>query len=232
MNQNYLSEEQRTPEWYAARSGKFTGSRFVDMLKRKDATDFDSQPEAYKKLIYQIVLERLTGTHTDSSMDSASLRWGREYEPEAKQYYMLEYDVDVIDVGFLVHPVLSFAGVSPDGVIGDKNGLEVKCPKSPFMQMQRFVHGIDDEYFPQVMGCIWVRDAEWWDFVSYDPRMPAHMKMFKQRVYRDDDYIEKLEATAYRAESDVRKLLEQFSAESVKKILMKFNQPREGLNYD
>lgn len=225
MNQNYLSEDQRSPEWYIARSGKFTGSRFVDMLKRKDSTDFDAQPNGYKALIYQIVLERLTGTHIDNSMDSASLRWGREHEPEAKNYYMLETDCDVKEVGFLLHPTLSFVGVSPDGKVGIKNGLEIKCPKNPFIQMQCFVHGIDDDYIPQVQGCIWVNDADWWDFVSYDPRMPSHMKMFKQRIYRDDDYINNMEKVALRAESDVRGLLEKFSEASILKILEKFNQP-------
>jgi hypothetical protein len=227
MNQNYLSEDQRTPEWYAARSGKFTGSRLNDMLKRKESTEFEAQAKGYKDLIYQIVLERLTGTHADNSMDSASLRWGRDYEPEAKMYYMLQEDVDVIDVGFLAHPVFSFLGVSPDGVIEPRNGIEIKCPKSPYVQMQRFVSGIDDEYYPQVMGCIWVRDAEWWDFVSYDPRMPAHMTMFKQRIYRDEEYIKHMEAVALRAESDVRKLMTQFSPECIAEVLAKFNQPRE-----
>jgi hypothetical protein len=228
MNQNYLSEDQRSPEWYAARSGKFTGSRFKDMMKRTEDTEFENQSnKGYRDLIYQLVLERLTGGHTDSSMDSASLRWGRDHEPKAKEYYMLETDNDVEDVGFLLHPTMSFVGVSPDGVIEPINGIEIKCPKSSFVQMQRFLTGIDGEYYPQVQGCIWVRDAEWWDFISYDPRMPPHMKMFRQRVYRDDEYCNKLQQTALRAESDVRELIEKFSADSVKEMLAKFNQPIE-----
>lgn len=224
MNQNYLSEEQRTPEWYAARSGKFTGSRFDIVNKREDGVEFESQPGVYKMLIFQLTLERLTCDHRDTSMDSASLAWGREQEPHAKQYYMLEKDVDVLEVGFLQHRKYSYAGVSPDGRIGTNGGIEIKCPKNSAIHMNRFLEGIDKDIYPQVQGCIWVCEADWWDFVSYDPRMPPHMKLFTQRIERDDSFILQLEDRVSRAESDVRRLLKKFSKESVSDYLKRFNQ--------
>jgi hypothetical protein len=33
----------------------------------------------------------------------------------------------------------------------------------------------------------------WCDFVSYDPRLPEHLRMFVKRVERDDKYITTLE---------------------------------------
>jgi hypothetical protein len=35
---------------------------------------------------------------------------------------------------------------------------------------------------------------KWVDFVSYDPRMPEHMRLFVMRVERDDKQIAELEA--------------------------------------
>lgn len=223
MSENYLTEDQRTEAWHQARSGKFTGSRFIDMQKRKPSTEFNDQPKAYKDLIYQVVLERLTGTYNDTGMDSASLRWGREHEKDAQMYYMLCKDEEVNEVGFLLHKDLSFVGISPDGVIKPSGGLEIKCPKNPYVQMQRFVHGIDEEHKPQVYGGIWVGQTDWWDFASYDPRMPPHMKLFVQRVYRDEVYIKQLEESALRAESDVRQLLDKFSIEGIEEAMQKFN---------
>ena len=89
--------------------------------------------------------------------------------------------------------------------------------------MQRFVHGIDEEHKPQVYGGIWVGETDWWDFASYDPRMPPHMKLFVQRIYRDDAYIKQLEESALRAESDVRQLLDKFSIEGIEEAMQKFN---------
>ena len=34
----------------------------------------------------------------------------------------------------------------------------------------------------------------WCDFVSYDPRMPEHMRLFVKRLKRDDKRIAELEA--------------------------------------
>lgn len=227
MNQNYLSEEQRTPEWYAARSGRFTGSRFDVLNKREDGILFEAQPKTYQTLIFQTVLERMTGDYRDTSIDSASLAWGREQEPHGKQYYMLETDQDVQEVGFLQHKEYSFIGVSPDGRIGTHGGMELKCPKNSAIHMNRFLDGIDEEIYPQVQGCIWVCEAEWWDFVSYDPRMPAHMKLFMQRIERDDQFIMNLEGKLMRAESDVRDLLKKFSKDNVANLLKRFKQPIE-----
>jgi len=35
-------------------------------------------------------------------------------------------------------------------------------------------------------------NAEWCDFVSYDPRFPEHLQLFVLRVERDEDYIKSM----------------------------------------
>ena len=55
--------EQRSPEWYAVRAGRLTGSCAVDMLatvKTKGA-----EAAARRDLRYRLVVERLTGTPQD-----------------------------------------------------------------------------------------------------------------------------------------------------------------------
>jgi hypothetical protein len=221
MNQNLLSIDQRTPEWYQARSGKFTGSRFKDLLTR----DVDGKhPKAYSNLIWQMVVERLTGEFEDTGVDSASLRWGREHEEEARKFYQFETGETVTEAGFILHPTYkNFVGVSPDGRVGRNGGTEFKCPKKSEIHLSRFQTGITDEFIPQVQGCIWVCEADWWDWISYDPRMPIHLRMFRQRIYRDDAYIKQLERTVLLAEGEVRETLKQYSAENIGNLLQKFN---------
>lgn len=222
MNPNLLSADQRTPEWYQDRSGKFTGSRFVDLLTRKPTGEV--QLKAYTDLIWQLAVERLTGNFVDRGVDSASLRWGREHEEEAKKFYTFETGDVLVDSGFIAHPIYkTFVGVSPDALIGLNGGAEIKCPYDSDNHLTRFLTGITDKFMPQVQGCIWATEREWWDWISYDPRMPLHLRMFRQRIYRDDAYIKNLDHNVMVAEHEVRELVEQFSATNVEALLQQFN---------
>jgi hypothetical protein len=40
---------------------------------------------------------------------------------------------------------------------------------------------------------MWVTDATYCDFVSYDPRVPEHLQLFVSRLRRDNDLIAKME---------------------------------------
>ncbi len=49
------------------------------------------------------------------------------------------------------------------------------------------------DHMAQVQGVMWIADRQWLDFVSYDPRMPERLRLFKQRIPRDDAFIATLE---------------------------------------
>lgn len=189
--------EQRTPEWYAKRCGKFTGSRFVDVMARSKST---GKPlKAYDDLIWQLVVERMTGVQ-DEGFDSYATRWGQDVEDFARQEYELTSGVQVEQVDFIDHPKFSFVGCSPDGLVRVDGGLEIKCPKDSAVHLERFLSGVPEEYKPQIQGGLWVTGREWWDFVSYDPRMPESHRLLVIHVERDEEYIAKLEAAVLEAE--------------------------------
>jgi hypothetical protein len=217
-NENLLSPEQRTEAWYKARAGKFTGSRFVDVLAKGT--------KAYSDLINQVAVERLTDDYIDSGMDSYALKWGREVEPYARQAYSFHTGNVVKQASFINHPVYKdFVGVSPDGVINPNGGSEFKCPKDPRIHIDRFKNGMNHkEFMPQVQGCIWVCQSDWWDWVSFDPRMPEHMRLYVQRVWRDDKYIANLEKAVLVAEGEVREYLEVFKPENIALILDNYDK--------
>lgn len=219
VNENLIAPEQRTEQWYQDRSGKFTGSRFVDLKTKNKKTK-----EPLKRrddLIKQIIGERLTGQYQDSGMDSFALKHGRELEPYASEQYEMETGLIVVHTGFINHRSLSFVGASPDGLVGVDGGVEIKCPKDWNIHLARFEFGMDEEEFmPQVQGCMWVTGRKWWDWVSYDPRMPAHLRFYRQRVWRDEDYIADLEREVLLAESEVRTRLKNFEVAHVEQILI------------
>lgn len=205
--------EQRSPEWFQDRCGKFTGSRFVDVMARNKKTGLPLK--AYDDLIWQLVVERMTGVPLEGATGFA-LQWGSDVEPFARDAYELETGNIVDEVAFIVHPKYPFVGASPDGLIGDKRGLEMKCPKSSIVHLQRFFDGMPDEYIPQVQGCMWVTDRDYWDFVSYDPRMPESHRIYIQQIERDDKYISLLEEAVLEANAlvnvTINKLMERKAA--------------------
>ena len=165
---------QRTAQWHADRAGKWTGSKFVDVLARNKRTG--EPTKAYTDLIWQIVVERMTGQAVEGPTGLA-LAWGTEVEPYAAEAYELETGNVITPAGFIQHPEFPFVGASPDGLVGEDGGLEMKCPKSSAVHLERFISGVPDEYRPQIQGCMWVTGRQWWSFVSFDPRMPESHRM-------------------------------------------------------
>lgn len=199
-------ELQRTEEWHAERAGKFTGSRFCDVLARNKRT---GEPlKAYHDLIWQVVVERMTGQAVEGPSGFA-LQWGADVEPYAREAYELESGHVVIESGFVQHPEHAFAGCSPDGLIGTDGGLEMKCPKNSAVHLERFISGVPEEYVPQIQGCMWVTNRQWWDFVSYDPRMPETHRLLRITVQRDNEFIAKLESAVLEAEAAAQALYDQ-----------------------
>ena len=197
--------EQRSDEWFAQRAGKWTGSRFVDVLARNKKT---GEPlKAYHDLIWQIVVERMTSQPVEGAQGYA-LQWGTDVEPFAREAYEFETGGIVTESEFIVHPKYDFVGCSPDGLIGDDKGLELKCPKSSAVHLERFIDGVPTEYIPQIQGCMWVTGRSSWDFVSFDPRMPESHRLLIITVARDEDFISKLESAVLEAEVRACELLD------------------------
>jgi len=201
-----MSDLQRTEKWFNDRCGKFTGSRFVDVLARNKKT---GEPlEAYNRCIWQVAFERISGTPLEGATGSA-LRWGTEMEPSARAAYELDTGLVVTESEFITHPKYPFTGCSPDGLVSVNGGLEMKCPKDSIVHLQRFLTGVPDEYRPQCQGFLWVTEREWIDFVSYDPRQAPEFQLLKIRINRNETLISEIEKSVIRAEEEAVALIER-----------------------
>lgn len=178
---------QRSEEWYQARLGKATASRFADVMAlTKNGGEYASR----KNYRSQLVLERLTGT-TAESYSNQAMEWGVETEPLARLAYTLKTGNEVKEVGFIEHATLK-AGASPDGEVGATGLVEIKCPNTANHIETLRANNIPSQYVDQVQGQMWITGKLWCDFVSYDPRMPANAEIIVIRIERDQQHISKL----------------------------------------
>ena len=174
--------EQGGPEWLQARLGVPSASSYSKLITTTGRAS--AQADAY---INQLVAERLTGEPTFFQVTDPMQR-GMDLEPLARHAYEMETGNLVIQVGFLMHDTLE-AGASPDGLIGENGGLEIKCPSGHTHVEYLRDDVLPTKYFQQVQGCLWISGRDWWDFMSYHPRMEPLIV----RVFRDEQFIKALE---------------------------------------
>jgi putative phage-type endonuclease len=206
--------EQGTPEWFAARLGKVTASRVADVI----ATTKSGWGASRANYSAQLVAERLTGAVADSFTNGA-MQWGTQTEPEARRAYCFRQDVDVMEVGFVDHPTIGMTGASPDGLIGEDGLLELKCPNTGTHIATLLGQSVPTKYMTQMHWQMACTGRQWCDFASYDPRLPESMRLFVQRLHRDEEEIARLEALVveFLAEvdqtvADLRRLYERAEA--------------------
>jgi predicted phage-related endonuclease len=140
----------------------------------------------------ELMSERLTGRVTDRYV-SPEMDWGREYEGRARDAYEIANGVMVQKVGFLLHPTLDYAGASPDSLVGNDGGLEIKCPKSETHIAWMEDDVVPEEHRDQMQKNMLCGERDWWDFMSYDPRQPEGLRIFIKRLMRDEERIAEIE---------------------------------------
>jgi putative phage-type endonuclease len=180
---------QRTEDWYAARLGKATASRFRDAIA---ALKSGAPAQAQRDYLTELVVERLTQAPIQR-YTTAAMTWGTEQEPAARAAYERVTKRIVEETGFVAHDTL-MAGCSPDGLVDWDGLIEIKCPFNTANHIETLLNGMPSDHIPQVQGQMWITGREWCDFVSYDPRMPAELQLHVQRIQRDPSFIADLEA--------------------------------------
>lgn len=205
---------QGSPEWHAQRVGKVTASRVADIVRRTKSGFSTSRAN----LMAELIAERLTGIPAES-FKSAAMQWGTDTESAARAAYELIYDCDIELAGFVDHPTIPQAGASPDGFVSADGLVEFKCPLTATHLDTLLGSSIPNDYLIQVQWQMACRpERKWCDWVSFDPRMPAAMQMYRHRVLRDNAQIAELEKAVveFQFEMDVKltKLRDRFDARS------------------
>jgi putative phage-type endonuclease len=192
--------EQGTEAWKAIRLGKVTASRVADVIARVKS-GYSASRANYQA---ELICERLTGAAQDS-FTNAAMQWGTANEPEARALYEFIAGVEVEQIGFAHHPEIAMSGASPDGLVGDVGLLEIKAPNTATHLETLLSEKVPAKYDTQMQWQMACLGRQWCDFVSFDPRLPAEMRLFVKRVERDAAFIET-------AENEVRAFLAEIDA--------------------
>lgn len=176
--------EQGSAQWLAARAGHVTASRLKDVMAKGKS----GEAAVRRGYRVQLVTERLTGLPQET-YKNAAMEHGTETEPQARMAYEAITGRMVFEKGFIKHPEIDWLGASPDGLVDDVGGVEIKCPYNSAVHVETLSAGMPREHMAQVQGCMWVTGRKWWDFISFDPRMPAHLRLYVQRIESSTDYI-------------------------------------------
>jgi putative phage-type endonuclease len=179
---------QGSPEWFAARLGKVTASRVVDVVARTK-TGYSTSRANYAA---ELLCERLTKRPTESFCSSA-MQWGKDTEHLARAAYAMTKGVDVYEVGFIDHPEIAMSGASPDGLVLDDGLVEIKCPNTATHLDTLEAETVPGKHLIQIQWQLACTGRQWCDYVSFDPRLPPDLCLFIKRVPRDPSHILELE---------------------------------------
>jgi putative phage-type endonuclease len=199
--------EQRSEQWFAIRCGRVTASRIADLMA-KTKSGYSASRANYRA---QLVCERLTGT-VEPSYCNAAMQHGIDTEAEAREAYQRHMLCTVEEIGFVEHPRIGMAGASPDGLIGDDGLVEIKCPVSATHIDTLLTGAVADKYMKQMQFQLACSGRAYCDFVSYDNRLPDPMRLFVQRVLRNDESIAEIEAEVTTFLAEVDETVEQLRA--------------------
>ena len=158
---------QNSLEWLVARAGVVTASEFHNLLSPTWKVRTGDMVESYlaRKLAEKWLKGPLPG-HMTLDMDAGRIR-----EEEAIPWYEFTTGQTVQRVG-LITSEDGLTGCSPDGLLSECEGLEVKCPL-PQTHVRYLLAGtVPEEYLAQVHGSMFVTGFPRWRFLSYCRQFP------------------------------------------------------------
>lgn len=198
---------QGTDEWRQARAGLVTASCLADVMAQARTKGDESATRCnYRALI---IAERMTGLPGEEGFTNAIMQRGRELEPMARAAYEAQVGVLVDTVGLILHPTIELAGASPDMLVGDEGGAEMKCPNTATHIDYILRDRVPPTYIKQMQWNMACSGRAWWDFVSFDNRLPEDLWLFVKRLPRDDAFIAQAETAVRLFNSEVEEYIQE-----------------------
>lgn len=182
----YDEIEQGSEAWYALRLGIPTASHFSDCV----AVQRDPEkPGVRDKYMRKLAGERITGLRREEFKNAAMER-GNAMEPSLRATYELISGNKTRQIGFVTHArPYGIIGASPDSLVGDDGIVEFKSMEPAGLIEVLEKDRIPPEHVPQCQGGMLVTGRIWCDLAIGYEGMP----MFRRRIARDNDYLNRLE---------------------------------------
>lgn len=191
--------EQCSEEWFKVRNGKMTAS---------NAHTISVAGKGLDTYITKVVSD-LFASHKEEGYKSKEMERGNELEAQAKSIYELNNDVNIQNVGFIEHS--DYIGCSPDGLINDDGGIEIKCINNrDYFELLIKKEEPDASHIWQVQMCLMITGRKWWDLVYYNPSFKESTCVF--RLTPDLEKIEKLKKGLSLGEEKIKSLVDTYNS--------------------
>ena len=178
--------EQGSNAWFDARLGIVTASNINTLLTPKGKP---AKNDKVKQYAYELIAQRETW-RVDDTYISFDMERGKIQEDIARNVYHEAYN-EVRICGFILNTDHGFKlGASPDGLVGDEGGIEIKSRKTKFQIQTVADDVIDPKFMNQIQACMLVSGRKWWDFVQYSNGMPLYVKRVLPDAAIQDAIIE------------------------------------------
>jgi hypothetical protein len=153
-----------------------------------------------------LVAERITGI-VEPTFTSDDMWRGIEHEPYARDIYSGHYQ-QAVECGFMRLDGDGWQlGASPDGLVADEGGIEVKCPRAKGHVSTILADAVPPFYIPQIQACLLVTGRKWWDYVSFCAGLP----LFVKRVYPDPAWHEAITAAVTKFETTAAEMVAAYT---------------------
>lgn len=165
-----VNVQQGSVEWMQARAGIPTASEFDALVTPDFKVRTGEMPKTY--LARKLAEAWLGGPLADAHV--FDMEQGKILEEEAIPWFELEHNRTVQRVG-LITTDDGRVGCSPDGLISERCGIEIKCPRPETHTRYLLAGELPKEYAAQVHGSMFVTGFPQWQFLSYRRRFPKFL---------------------------------------------------------
>ena len=182
--------EQGTQEWHNARAALPTASEAdVFLVNGKGAGGLGTGAVSYA---YKVAASIILGRSLESGFENQHTRRGHAFEQEWLDNYAFMSDVDCQRVGFVRRNDIRM-GCSPDALVGEDGGAEVKSPEHPKVIRFLLDPAFPKEYRGQCLSFLLVTGRQWVDLVIGAEGLPLCVRRLSRHDEGIQDELDKLQ---------------------------------------
>lgn len=186
---NFSEAQQGSLGWHQLKLGVLSSSNAYKIVAKQDS-------DTRWTYLYELVAQIASGVIEE--INSKYLEFGKAHEDAARANYEFLTDEQITPVAFIFKDESFRTGCSPDGIISEKKGLELKVPFN-VVQYVKFLceEKIKSEYVHQCQFSMWVTGADEWDYCNFAPLMKVHpmkivtLKRDHEKMMLYDDLVPK-----------------------------------------
>ena len=185
--------------WFALKAGNVGASNIDKIITTKG-----EQSKQRTDFMYQLAGERICGKCEETFQSQAMLN-GIKREDTARTLFELAYGVEVQKAGIVFKDEKRDSHCSPDGLVGEKKGIEIKNPMMKTHVKYLLAGKLPTEHFGQIQMSLYVTERESWYFMSaYEGLPPLIIE-----VQRDSAYIAALERELIQFNEELESIVEK-----------------------